>query len=135
MTKRSTNNSNSIEERISRIRQLLYRYRKEQEGLIWELACPSSMVIGTFYRVYKTCGKPNCCCKKGKRHGPFPALYSSIGGKRKLKMVRREDVAEVEQKAKAYKRYQGNLRIIRQFNREIDKLLKEIRGYYLEEYE
>jgi hypothetical protein len=126
---------NDTAKRVSRIRQLLYGYRKEQEAIIWELARSGAMVIGSFYQVYKTCNKPNCICKKGKRHGPYPALFMSIEGKRKLKMVRLGDVLEIAEKAKMYQRFQKGMTKIRKLNTEVDNLLEELKGYLVEEYE
>jgi len=135
MAKKNARKSIDDTERVSRIRQQLYQLRKEQDGFLWELAKPSQMIIGSFYEVYKTCTKKNCCCQRGKRHGPFPALFISIQGKRKLKMIRKQDRQGVEEKAKAYRKFQFGLKVIRRINKEIEHLLEEIKGYFLEEYQ
>lgn len=134
MTKKHATKTVDVPARLSRIRQTLYQLRKEQAALVWELAKPSPMIKGSFYEVYKTCTGKNCRCQKGERHGPFPALSLSVQGKHKLVMVRQADRQAVEQKAKAYRRFQRGLSRLRKINREIEALFIEIRGYFLEDY-
>lgn len=121
-------------EKLSRIRQKIFQLRKLRGTYIEKLLRPEPMIIGSLYEVYKTCSKPNCCCEKGKKHGPFPALSISIAGKRSLKMVRREDLLVVREKAKAYQSFQQGLARIRKLNKEIDALLEDIKKEFLEEY-
>ena len=121
-------------EKISRIRQKIFQLRKSRGTYIKELLHPKPMVIGSLYEVYKTCSKVNCCCKKGKKHGPFPALSISIAGKRSLKMVRKEDIAVVRKRASAYQSFQQSLARIRRINKEIDVLLEQTKKEFLEEY-
>ena len=123
-----------IMERLSRIRQKIQQLREQRGKYIDMLLRPKPMVMGSFYEVYKTCSKSNCCCMKGVKHGPFPALSISIEGKRKLKMVRKEDLIVVKDKAKEYQSFQQGLAIVRKFNKEIDSLLEEIKKEFLEEY-
>jgi len=92
------------------------------------------MIIGSLYEVYKTCGKPNCCCRKGKKHGPFFALSISVEAKRSVKMVRKNDLAAVRQKALAYQSFQQGLAKIRKIDKEIVILLEQIKKELLEEY-
>jgi hypothetical protein len=65
-------------EHLSRLRQKVLQSRQMRRKYIENLLHPKPMIIGSLYEVYKTCGKPNCSCKKGKRHGPFPMLSVSI---------------------------------------------------------
>jgi len=92
-------------EHLSRVRQNIIQARQLRGKHIEKLLHPKPMIIGSLYEVYKTCSKPNCSCKKGKRHGPFPALSVSIAGKRSLKMVRKEDLPVVKEKAGAYRSF------------------------------
>lgn len=117
----------SISQKISRLTEL-------RESHIYKLLNPKPMIIGSLYEVYKTCNKANCCCQKGKKHGPFPALSMSIGAKRKVKMVRKEDLIDVRKKALSYRSFQQGLAKVRKINKEIDALLEEVKREFLEEY-
>lgn len=119
---------------VSNVRKQVYRLEKNRGKYIWQVLRPQPMIRGSFYQVYKSCSKKNCCCQQGKKHGPFPALYVSMGGKRYLKMVRQADVPEVKRKALSYRACQQDLARIRKINKEIDNLLEEVKTLYLEEY-
>lgn len=122
-------------EHLSRLRQKVLQSRQMRGKYIENLLHPKPMIIGSLYEVYKTCGKPNCSCKKGKRHGPFPMLSVSISGKRSTKMVRKEDLPAVKEKAGAYQSFQQGLAKVRKLNKAIDTLLEEIKSEYLEGYQ
>ena len=121
-------------EKLSRIRQKIYQLRKKRGAYIEKLLHPRPMIIGSLYEVYKTCSKPNCCCKKGKKHGPFFALSISVEAKRSVKMVRKNDLAVVRQKALAYQSFQQGLAKIRKIDKEIVILLEQLKKEFLEEY-
>ena len=127
-------NKRKSSKKLSRIRQKVFRLRKLRETYINRLLHPKPMVIGSLYEVYKTCSKVNCCCKKGKKHGPFPALSISIAGKRSMKMVRKKDLPVIREKASAYQSFQQGLARIRKINKEIDNLLEQTKEGFLEEY-
>ena len=121
-------------EKLSRIRQKIYELRKRRGTYIEKLLHPKPMIIGSLYEVYKTCSKPNCCCKKGKRHGPFFALSISVEAKRRVKIVRKDDLTAVREKALAYQSFQKGLAKIRKTDKEIIILLEQIKKEFLEQY-
>jgi len=121
-------------EKLSRIRQKIYQLRKRRGAYIDKLLHPRPMIIGSLYEVYKTCSKPNCCCKKGKKHGPFFALSISVEAKRRVKIVRKDDLTAVREKALAYQSFQKGLAKIRKIDKEIVILLEQIKKEFLEQY-
>ncbi len=121
-------------EKLSRIRQEIYQLSKARETHLKRLLRPKPMIIGSLYEVYKTCSKPNCCCKKGQKHGPFFALSISIEAKRTVKMIKKKDLMVVRDKALAYQAFQQGLAKIRKTNKEIDTLLEQIKQQFLEQY-
>ena len=121
-------------EKLSHIRQKICQLRKRRGAYIEKLLHPKPMIIGSLYEVYKTCSKPNCCCKKGKKHGPFFALSISVEAKRRVKMVKKDDLVVVRDKALAYQSFQKGLAKIRKADKEIVTLLEQIKKEFLEEY-
>ena len=121
-------------EELSHIRQEIYQLSKTREIHVRKLLHPKPMIIGSLYEVYKTCSKPNCCCKKGQKHGPFFALSISIEAKRTVKMVKKKDLMVVRDKAMAYQAFQQELAKIRKINKQIDILLEQIKRQFLEQY-
>jgi len=127
--------SQNTRNKLSSIKKKICQLRDSQRNLLDTLLKPKAMVIGSYYKVYKTCSNANCCCKHGKKHGPYPALSISLGGKQKIKMVRRGDIAATKRKAQAYQSYQHALARFRKMNKEIDVLLESLKKEFLEEYE
>jgi hypothetical protein len=39
------------------------------------------MLFGTLSSTYRTCGKPDCVCHKGERHGPYLHVSYREGGR------------------------------------------------------
>ncbi|MGP8330647.1 MAG: DUF6788 family protein [Methanosarcinaceae archaeon] len=117
-------------------RQQLYLLQKKRNDLVWELlnSLPVDMIAGSFLSVYKTCSTPNCKCKKGQKHGPYPAIQFKSKGKYTIKMLKSNDVQEVEIKLEAYRQYQTRLAETNKLNTQITKLLQQLRDENLEEY-
>jgi hypothetical protein len=120
--------------KLSKIKQKIKHLEKSRNVYIRKLLKPMPMIVGSLYEVYKACNKPNCCCAKGRKHGPFWALSISVAAKRRVKMVKKDDLTAVRQKALSFQKYQQTLAKIRKINKEIDVLLEQIKKAFLEEY-
>ena len=92
------------------------------------------MVFGLPLEVYRKCGKANCKCNQGKRHGPYPALSVNKGGKQKIVMVKKKDAAIVIKQSKRYRYFQQTLAKIRRINREINEVLEELKADVIGDY-
>jgi len=123
--------------KISSIRQEIYLLQKQRNNLIWKMlgSLRFSMIPATFSLVYRRCGKKNCKCNRGERHGPYPAIQIKINNKMTVKMVKKDDANEVKKKTERYRKYQEGLARINRLNRQINKLLQEARDKNLEVYE
>ena len=53
------------------------------------------LLKGSLFQEWKTCGKPNCRCQRGFRHGPYVVRRWRQGGQQRKQYVRQENVAEV----------------------------------------
>ena len=125
---------NKPREKLSSIRQKICGLRKKQDIYIKKLLRPKPMIVGSLYEVFKTCSKKNCCCKQGNKHGPFFALSISVDAKRSIKMIRKDDLTVIKEKALAYQSFQKGLAKIRKINKEIDILFERIKKEFLEKY-
>ncbi len=81
-------------------KQQLYLLMKERDQLIWDLfnSMPVDMIAANLSYVYRSCGKSGCKCQKGDKHGPYPAIQIKIKNKRTIKMIKKNDIDEVEKK-------------------------------------
>jgi len=86
------------------------------------------MIHGLPHKVFRKCGKSNCKCAKGELHGPYPALSVNKDGRQRIVMIKRADSITIWEGAKRYRDYQETLANIRRINKEIDKLLEEVKS-------
>lgn len=121
-----------VMEEVKKINLTVYRKKihlldKERRQYIFKLLHGKQMVQGIPYKIFKKCGNKNCKCNKGELHGPYPALSVCKNGKQRIVMIRKEDIMKILPEAKRYKRYQQVVAKIRKINKEIDKILEEVK--------
>lgn len=117
-------------------RQQIYFLEKKRVKLVWKLldSIPVEMIAASLMHIYKTCSTPNCKCKKGEKHGPYPAIQYKSKDKYKIKLLQRNKLDEIEKKVFAYREYQDGLAELNKLNIKINKLLQELRDKNIEEY-
>ncbi len=52
--------------------------RQRKAALLRRLAVPSDLLRASYVERFTTCGKPNCACARGQRHGPFYYLTANL---------------------------------------------------------
>jgi hypothetical protein len=75
---------------------------------------------------YVSCGRPNCCCAKGKLHGPYFYRQWQRRGHRLTKYVRKGEVLSVKKSISAFRHEQNEHRKARNRNQQ---LIREIREH------
>ncbi len=63
------------------------------------------MLWGSLQQVYRRCGRPNCHCATGEKHGPAFYLSRSEAGRSRMIYVPDPWRADVERGVAAYRRY------------------------------
>lgn len=53
--------------------------RKRKAALLARFEPPSGLIRASYVRHYLTCGKKNCRCQRGFKHGPFYYLVQCLG--------------------------------------------------------
>lgn len=102
------------------------RYRLEKANLLMR-----DMIKGSLIEHYKKCGRKNCICRKGKLHGPYWYLSYAEADKSVLRYINQKDLARIDRLAKNYKSFQFNITRINEVNREIAKIMGNIRKLLL----
>ncbi len=120
-------NRKSFQKKISSL-------NRERTKHISTLIQSKQMVHGLLHEVYRKCGKSACKCAHGEEHGPYPALSVNKEGKQKIVMVKKNDAPVVIAKSRRYRKFQETLVKIRKINKEIDRLLEEIKSATTESY-
>ena len=52
--------------------------RQRQQRLVRRLRLPPHLIRGSVVKRFNTCGKPNCACARGQKHGPFYYLTQCL---------------------------------------------------------
>ncbi|MGH2829872.1 MAG: DUF6788 family protein [Candidatus Binatia bacterium] len=63
------------------------------------------MLWGSIGEVYRRCGRPNCRCAQGEKHGPVYYLQRSEGGRTRNIYIPEDLREQVERGVAAYRRY------------------------------
>jgi len=119
---------------ISRIRRELFLLNKQRQSYIFSLVHGKPMIHGLPHEVYRKCGKSNCKCAVGQRHGPYSALSVNKHGKQKIVMIKKADARRVLEGACRYRHFQETLAKIRRINKEIDQLLEGVKWATVKSY-
>ncbi len=119
---------------LSFLKEKLSRLNTQRTNYIISILHGKEMVFGMPLRVYRKCGKKNCKCNRGKRHGPYPALSVNKQGKQKIVMIKKTDTSSVMYGAEIYKHYQLTLAKIRKIDKDINKILVQLKSDTTSDY-
>jgi hypothetical protein len=104
-------------ENLSRLPTLALHHRRE--GLTKLLPPLRDILRGSLTERYLTCGKPDCRCARGERHGPVWYLSVSLDqSHRSGTTVPASQVTEVRRGIESYHRVKEHLEKISDINRE-----------------
>mgnify|MGYP006267537735 FL=1 len=94
--------------------------RRRRATLARTLPDLQQLLRGSLVERFVTCGKPNCKCARGERHGPLYYLTVSRPGRRTQGWyVPLDRLPEVRAWLANYQRVKGHLEAISELNREL----------------
>ncbi len=79
-----------------------------RQAILREIASLGDMRRGTITEVFRSCGKPSCCCTAAKHpgHGPYYAFTMKTDGKtRTLQLRPGLRLSKISREVEAYKRF------------------------------
>ena len=87
---------------IQRLSTLALRQRKAR--LLRSLKLPPHLIHASLLERFLTCGRPNCSCHQGQKHGPFFYLHRCLpkGRMSSLLLKSPEQVAQARQAVAAF---------------------------------
>jgi hypothetical protein len=90
---------------LSTLRQQLWRVYAALPVSLRALQRDRPMVQGSFYRLRRKCGKPNCRCTRGELHESW-VITRSAQGQDRIYSVPTDQRAQLRQWTAEYRRYQ-----------------------------
>ena len=105
--------------KIRRTSTLALRQRKA--ALLRSLRIPRDLLRASFVERFTTCGKPNCICTRGQRHGPFYYLVSGLTKRHVLKFLLKtsSQQAAAQKGVGEYQQFWEQLEQLSQINAEL----------------
>jgi len=82
----------------------------KREAILRQLAQLGDMRRGTITEVFRSCGKPGCCCSAPRHpgHGPYYAFTTKVEGKTKTLQLRAGPrLTKLEREVETYKRFRA----------------------------
>ena len=80
----------------------------QREAILRQIAELGDMRRGTITEVFRSCGKPGCCCSERNHpgHGPYYAFTTKVEGKTKTLQLRPGPrLTKIEREVETYKRF------------------------------
>jgi len=95
--------------------------RRRKAALLRQLAVPHDLLRASYVERFTTCGKANCACARGRRHGPFYYLTSNLSPGHILKFLLKEPVQQqrAQQGVQHYQAHWEGLEELSQINAEL----------------
>ena len=89
--------------------------------LLERLCLPPDAIRASYVRQFVTCGKKNCRCQRGHKHGPFHYLVQCLGTGRVRKFLLKTPQArkQARESVTAYTEFQKVLEELSQINTEL----------------
>jgi hypothetical protein len=104
---------------LRRLSTLALRQRRQR--LLRTLHLPPNLIRGSIVERFNTCGKPNCPCAQGQRHGPFYYLTQclAVGKVNKFLLKTPAGQAAARAGAAAFNEFYDGMEELSQVNAEL----------------
>ena len=95
--------------------------RRRKAALLRQLAVPHDLLRASYVERFTTCGKANCVCARGRRHGPFYYLTSNLSQGHVLKFLLKDQTQQQRAEAgvRHYQTHWERLEELSQINAEL----------------
>ena len=105
--------------KLRRTSTLALRHRKA--ALLRQLVVPPDLLRASYVERFTTCGKANCACVQGQKHGPFYYLTSNLAPGHILKFLLKDQAQQqsAQQGVRHYQAHWERLEELSQINAEL----------------
>jgi hypothetical protein len=106
------------------LRQRVLQRLSEQRVLVQSLLRQREQLQGSLFTRYGVCGKANCACRSGAKHGPYHVLSTRGAAGGGFAYIEGEKLEAAREHVDGYRRFRRGLRKLRSLNLEIVRLLR-----------
>jgi hypothetical protein len=95
--------------------------RQRRQRLLTQLRLPPQLIRASVVERFTTCGKPNCVCRRGQKHGPFYYLTQclAVGHIQKFLLKTPADQQAARAATAAFNQFYDGLEELSQVNTEL----------------
>ncbi|PYQ21105.1 MAG: hypothetical protein DMF81_16530 [Acidobacteria bacterium] len=96
----------------------------EQGALVRQLLRQREQLRGSLFLRYGTCGKANCVCRTGRKHGPYYVLSSRSAGRGTFAYLDGDELTRARELLGRHREFRRGLARLRRLNAEVVVLLR-----------
>jgi hypothetical protein len=96
----------------------------EQRALVRSLLRLREQIQGSLFARYGECGKENCCCRGGRKHGPYYVLSTRGVAGAGFAYLDGPKLEAARELVRSYRDFRSGLRRLKRINLELVALLK-----------
>lgn len=97
----------------------------EHESLVDALLQEKEQIRGSLFSRFAVCGKPNCACAHGDRHGPYFVLSNRSGGEGAFIYLKQDQVSRVRELVERHRRFKKGLKRLKGLSSKLHTLFEK----------
>lgn len=96
----------------------------EHDSLVMALLQEREQIRGSLFSRFAVCGKPNCACSQGERHGPYYVLSSRSGGEGSFVYLKEDQVSRVRELVNRHRRFRKGLKRLKGLSTKLHEMFE-----------
>jgi len=97
----------------------------EHETLVDALLQEREQIRGSLFSRFAACGKPNCACAQGEKHGPYYVLSNRSGGSGAFIYLKEDQVGRVKDLVTRHRRFRRGLKRLKGLSSKLHSLFEK----------
>jgi hypothetical protein len=109
---------------IVRLEQGIRDRLVEHESLVDALLQEREQIRGSLFSRFAVCGKANCACASGEKHGPYYVLSNRSRGEGAFVYLKEDQVSRVQELVNRHRRFKKGLKRLKGLSTKLHELFE-----------
>lgn len=96
----------------------------EHESLVLALLSEREQIKGSLFSRFAVCGKLNCACAQGEKHGPYYVLSNRSGGAGAFVYLKDDQVTRVRELVNRHRRFKKGLKRLKGLSSKLHEMFE-----------
>ena len=96
----------------------------EHESLVLALLSEREQIKGSLFSRFAVCGKLNCACAQGEKHGPYYVLSNRSGGTGAFVYLKDDQVTRVRELVNRHRRFKKGLKRLKGLSSKLHEMFE-----------